>query len=56
MFLLQPTLWLTRETWKEIGIPVHKSILGEIKGEDEKIVLEFELKFLKKQHNKSTIE
>ncbi|MBS7605485.1 MAG: Ldh family oxidoreductase [Candidatus Bathyarchaeia archaeon] len=39
--------WLTMETRKRIGIPVHKNILKEIKDEGEKLGVEFKVKILK---------
>lgn len=39
--------WLTMETRKRIGIPVHKNILKEIKEEGEKAGAEFTVKILK---------
>lgn len=39
--------WLTMETRKRIGIPVHKNILKEIKDEGEKLGVKFNVKVLK---------
>ncbi|MBS7647369.1 MAG: Ldh family oxidoreductase [Candidatus Bathyarchaeia archaeon] len=39
--------WLTMETRKKIGIPVHKNILKEIMEEGEKVGVEFKVKVLK---------
>ncbi|MEM3442594.1 MAG: Ldh family oxidoreductase [Candidatus Bathyarchaeia archaeon] len=39
--------WLTMETRKKIGIPIHKNILREIKEEGEKVGVEFNVKVLK---------
>ncbi|MEM2273741.1 MAG: Ldh family oxidoreductase [Candidatus Bathyarchaeia archaeon] len=39
--------WLTMETRKRIGIPIHKNILKEIKDEGEKFGVEFKVKVLK---------
>jgi LDH2 family malate/lactate/ureidoglycolate dehydrogenase len=39
--------WLTMETRKKIGIPIHKNILKEIKDEGEKAGVEFKVKVLK---------
>ncbi|MEM1564325.1 MAG: Ldh family oxidoreductase [Candidatus Bathyarchaeia archaeon] len=39
--------WLTMETRKQIGIPIHKNILREIREEGEKVGLEFDIKILK---------
>ncbi len=39
--------WLTMETRKKIGIPLHKNILKEIKEEGEKVGVEFKVKILK---------
>ncbi|MEM2103889.1 MAG: Ldh family oxidoreductase [Candidatus Bathyarchaeia archaeon] len=39
--------WLTMETRKRIGIPVHKNILREVKEEGEKAGVEFKVKVLK---------
>ncbi|MEM2321323.1 MAG: Ldh family oxidoreductase [Candidatus Bathyarchaeia archaeon] len=39
--------WLTMETRKRIGIPVHKNILREIREEGEKLGVEFKVKVLK---------
>ncbi|MEM3770166.1 MAG: Ldh family oxidoreductase [Candidatus Bathyarchaeia archaeon] len=39
--------WLTMETRKKIGIPIHKNILKEIKEEAAKVGLKFDIKILK---------
>lgn len=39
--------WLTMETRKRIGIPIHKNILKELKEESEKAGVEFNIKVLK---------
>lgn len=39
--------WLTMETRKKIGIPVHKNILKEIMEEGEKVGVDFKVKVLK---------
>jgi len=39
--------WLTMETRKKIGIPIHKNILKEIGEEGRKVGLEFNVKVLK---------
>lgn len=39
--------WLTMETRKRIGIPVHKNIIREIREEGEKLGVEFKVKVLK---------
>ena len=39
--------WLTMETRKRIGIPVHKNILKEIKEEGERLGVEFRINILK---------
>lgn len=39
--------WLTMETRKKIGIPIHRNILKEIKEEGEKVGVEFKVKILK---------
>lgn len=39
--------WLTMETRRQIGIPIHKNILREIREEGEKAGLEFDIKILK---------
>lgn len=39
--------WLTMETRKRIGVPVHKNILREIREEGEKVGVEFKVKVLK---------
>ncbi len=39
--------WLTMETRKKIGIPIHKNILKEIREEAAKVGLEFNVKVLK---------
>jgi L-2-hydroxycarboxylate dehydrogenase (NAD+) len=40
--------WLTMETRKKIGIPIHKNIIKELKEEGEKAGVEFNVKILKK--------
>ncbi|MBS7640524.1 MAG: Ldh family oxidoreductase [Candidatus Bathyarchaeia archaeon] len=39
--------WLTMETRKKIGVPIHKNILKEIREEGEKLGVEFKVKILK---------
>ncbi|MEM0002017.1 MAG: Ldh family oxidoreductase [Desulfurococcaceae archaeon] len=39
--------WLTMETRKKIGIPVHRNILREIKEEGESLGVEFKVKIIK---------
>lgn len=39
--------WLTMETRKKIGIPIHKNILKEIREEAEKVGLKFDVKIIK---------
>ncbi|MEM1589543.1 MAG: Ldh family oxidoreductase [Candidatus Bathyarchaeia archaeon] len=39
--------WLTMETRRKIGIPIHKNILWEIKEEGEKVGVGFKVKILK---------
>ncbi|MEM2025776.1 MAG: Ldh family oxidoreductase [Desulfurococcaceae archaeon] len=39
--------WLTMETRKKIGVPIHKNILREIKEEGEKIGVGFKVKIIK---------
>jgi len=41
--------WLTMETRKKIGIPIHRNILKELKEEGEKVGLEFNVKVLKEK-------
>jgi LDH2 family malate/lactate/ureidoglycolate dehydrogenase len=39
--------WLTMETRKKIGVPIHKNILKELMEEGEKANVEFNVKILK---------
>jgi LDH2 family malate/lactate/ureidoglycolate dehydrogenase len=39
--------WLTMETRKKIGIPIHKSVLEELREESEKAGVKFDVKILK---------